>query len=192
MKEPLGTLLNGLKIRTNATLEPSRSMTRSLVLSSDSVAMRKPDTEGEIRGVVGGTGGDVYWVQHPGDALFAPYCFTEFEKADRDTEKAAAVPMTAPTPSAMAESACARRVLGQGHQEGFEEGVKTGRARAAATLTSDGVTLAKVLVAYQKADWLAVGDALYAACLLGNGKDEFGLSPIGQALLERARKEGVL
>lgn len=61
-----------------------------------------------------------------------------------------------------------------------------------ATLAPSEVTLAKVLVAYQKADWLAVGDALYAACLLGNGKDEFGLSPIGQALLERARKEGVL
>lgn len=114
------------------------------------------------------------------------------DAADYEAEKAAAVPMLAPTPRAMADAACARRVLGQGHQEGFEEGVKTERARAAATLTSDGVTLAKVLVAYQKADWLAVGDALYAACLLGNGKDEFGLSPIGQALLERARKEGVL
>lgn len=65
-------------------------------------------------------------------------------------------------------------------------------AAPAATLAPSEVTLAKVLAAYQKGDWLAVGDALYAACLIGNGKDEGGLSPIGQALLERARKEGVL
>jgi hypothetical protein len=61
-----------------------------------------------------------------------------------------------------------------------------------AALTPSEVTLAKVLDAYQGRNWLAVGDALYAACLIGNGKDEGGLSPIGQALLERARKEGVL
>lgn len=97
-----------------------------------------------------------------------------------------------PTPRAIAESACARRVLGQGHQEGFEEGVKAERARAAATLTPSEVTLAKVLAAYQKGDWLAVGDALHAACLIGVPHDEFGLGYIGQALLERARKEGVL
>ena len=63
---------------------------------------------------------------------------------------------------------------------------------APVTLAPSEVALAKVLAAYQKGDWSAVGDALYAACLLGNGKDEFGLSTIGQALLERARKEGVL
>lgn len=113
-------------------------------------------------------------------------------QADYEAEKAAAVPMLAPTPRAMADAACARRVLGQGHQEGFEEGVRAERARVAATLAPSDVTLAKVLAAYEARDWLALADALYAACLIGNGKDEGGLNHIGQALLGRARKEGAL
>jgi len=51
-----------------------------MMIGPGNMSMRKSDTTGEIRGVVGGYGGDVYWVQHHGDVLFAPYCFDEFEK----------------------------------------------------------------------------------------------------------------
>ena len=62
-------------------------------------------------------------------------------------------------------------------------------AKAPASLAPPGATLAKVLAAYQKGDWAGVGDALHAACLIGVPHDEFGLGPIGQSSLDRARKE---
>lgn len=78
MKQPESVLPPGTKIRTHAVLGDTRGM----LIGPGNVSMRKADTPGEIRGVVGGYGGDVYWVQHPGDVLFAPYCFDEFERDD--------------------------------------------------------------------------------------------------------------
>lgn len=83
MRQPVYILPTGLKIRTNAALEPTTGM----MIGAGNLSMRKPNAEGEIHGPVGGHGGDVYWVQHPGDTLFAPYCFTEFEKTEEEQGK---------------------------------------------------------------------------------------------------------
>jgi hypothetical protein len=72
---PTYILENGTKIRTHATLEPTTGM----MIGPGNLSMRKPSADGVIRGVVGGHGGDVYWVHHEGSVLLAPYCYTEFE-----------------------------------------------------------------------------------------------------------------
>lgn len=70
-----------------------------------------------------------------------------------------------------------------------EEGAATATVGA---LTGSDATLAKILLAYHSGDKAALDKAFHDACLIGSGKDEFGVSPIGQALLDRARKEGLL
>ena len=40
---------------------------------------RKPNQTGTIAGVVGGHGGDVYWVKPDDGGEVAAYCFSEFE-----------------------------------------------------------------------------------------------------------------
>ena len=80
MKQPEYILPKGTKIRTHATLGDTRGM----MIGPGNMSMRKADTPGVIHGVVGGHGGDVYWVQHPGDVLLAPYCFDEFELASEE------------------------------------------------------------------------------------------------------------
>lgn len=42
---------------------------------------RKDDSYGFIRGIVGGHGGDVYWVAHPNTNTVAAYGWDEFELA---------------------------------------------------------------------------------------------------------------
>jgi len=40
---------------------------------------RRESTPGFVCGIVGGHGGDVYWVRHESGVLDAPYCWDEFE-----------------------------------------------------------------------------------------------------------------
>jgi hypothetical protein len=75
MREPKFILANGTKIVTNAKLDP----TTGFLIAPKHLALRKPATSGEIYGVVGGHGGDVYWVRHEGDEYLAAYCYSEFE-----------------------------------------------------------------------------------------------------------------
>lgn len=78
MRQPETILPHGTKVRTHDVLGPTTGM----IISPASLAMRKPGAVGTIHGIVGGHGGDVYWVQHDGDmSPAAPYCFYEFELA---------------------------------------------------------------------------------------------------------------
>ena len=80
MKQPTYILENCTRIRTHTKLGSEKGM----MIAPKYLANRKPDLVGEIFGVVGGHGGDVYWVKHKteDDSLFgaqAAYCFDEFE-----------------------------------------------------------------------------------------------------------------
>jgi len=79
MNQPTYLLPNGARIRTHAEL----GSTRGMMIVDKHLAARAPNSVGTIVGVVGGHGGDVYWVEHSigGDA--AAYCFTEFELEPR-------------------------------------------------------------------------------------------------------------
>ena len=73
MEEPTYILSTGTRVVTHSTLADGHGLPRG-------GSMRKPNQPGIIAGVVGGYGGDVYWVRHDveNDEL-APYVFTEFE-----------------------------------------------------------------------------------------------------------------
>lgn len=76
MQQPTYILNNGTRVRTHATLGTTEGMNVAAVHR----AQRRPNAEGTIAGVVGGCGGDVYWVRHGGCGdVVAPYCFDEFE-----------------------------------------------------------------------------------------------------------------
>lgn len=73
MNQPATILPSGTRIRVHATIDPLAGM---LAIHG----RRKPGAVGEIHGVVGGYGGDVYWVRHSRDSVdILPYCFDEFE-----------------------------------------------------------------------------------------------------------------
>lgn len=77
MNQPTYILDNGTRIRTHTKLGTNQGMNVAAI----HIDQREADAEGTIAGVVGGHGGDVYWVQHVetrGDTT-APYCFDEFE-----------------------------------------------------------------------------------------------------------------
>jgi hypothetical protein len=66
----------------------TRVQTCSMLLSTGGwfvrekhLEVRKPDAIGVICGVVGGHGGDVYWVDHIGDPCMAAYGWREFNLA---------------------------------------------------------------------------------------------------------------
>jgi hypothetical protein len=51
-----------------------------MIVPAQCVATRRVSAEGIIRGVVGGHGGDLYYVEHEAhDLNYSVYCFTEFE-----------------------------------------------------------------------------------------------------------------
>ena len=60
MKEPEYILKNGTKVRIHDTLES----TAGFMIAVDFMNRRKPATKGIICGIVGGHGGDVYFVGH--------------------------------------------------------------------------------------------------------------------------------
>lgn len=68
MKQPETILPNGTRVRTHKELKYSDSLGGS----------RREDESGTINGVVGGMGGDVYYVDH-GNGTWGAYCFDEFE-----------------------------------------------------------------------------------------------------------------
>lgn len=75
MEQPEYTLKDGTKIRTHAHLARADGM----MVHHAHLAARSANATGEIAGVVGGHGGDVYWVRHGSDECLAAYCFNEFE-----------------------------------------------------------------------------------------------------------------
>lgn len=75
MQQPPTILDTGTRIRTHARLGSTAGMN----VASVHLDQRCADTPGTITGVVGGCGGDVYWVMHEGCGPSAPYCFDEFE-----------------------------------------------------------------------------------------------------------------
>jgi hypothetical protein len=72
---PVTILPNGTKVRTNETLDATDGM----LVNPLRLNARKPNAEGLVCGVVGGHGGDVYWIGHEGSDILAPYCWSEFE-----------------------------------------------------------------------------------------------------------------
>jgi len=75
VQQPTYILDNGTRVHTHATLGTTRGMN----VAASHIDQRETNAEGEIVGVVGGCGGDVYWVMHEGSGPCAPYCFDEFE-----------------------------------------------------------------------------------------------------------------
>ena len=82
MKEPEFILKWGTKVKTSPTL----GSVAGVFVQETHIALRAPNLEGTICGVVGGCGGDIYFVGHgePKDDKFQPeqvavYGWTEFD-----------------------------------------------------------------------------------------------------------------
>ena len=75
MNQPKYILDQGTRIRTHAKLGTTQGMNVAAI----HIDQREADAEGTIAGVVGGCGGDVYWVTHEGSGPSAVYCYDEFE-----------------------------------------------------------------------------------------------------------------
>lgn len=76
MNQPQHILKNGTRIKTRAQLDSMVGM----IVPAQYLTTRRVSAEGIIRGVVGGHGGDLYYVEHDThDLHYAVYCFTEFE-----------------------------------------------------------------------------------------------------------------
>jgi len=75
MDEPSTILDSGTRIRTNKVL----TSTGGFLIAQKHLDVRKPDVIGVIMGIVGGHGGDVYWVAHIGDTCRAAYGWMDFE-----------------------------------------------------------------------------------------------------------------
>lgn len=74
MKEPKYILQDGTKVITHVVLHPTTGM----LIAADKLANRRANTPGTVVGVVGGHGGDVYWVRHE-DGTVAAYGWPEME-----------------------------------------------------------------------------------------------------------------
>jgi hypothetical protein len=77
MDEPKTILEKGTRIRTSKILGSSNGMCVRL----EYIDNRRKDALGIIGGVVGGHGGDVYWVEHD-DGKMAVYGWMEFDLED--------------------------------------------------------------------------------------------------------------
>jgi hypothetical protein len=75
MKQPHYLLDSRTRIRTHAVLGD----TMGFLITERHLSQRKPNAVGAISGIVGGHGGDVYFVTHVGDSAMAVYSFDEFE-----------------------------------------------------------------------------------------------------------------
>lgn len=75
MDSPRYVLDNGTKIVTHDHLDSTGGM----MINPLHLGARKPGAKGVIRGIVGGHGGDVYWVGHEEGQPLAAYGYTEFE-----------------------------------------------------------------------------------------------------------------
>ena len=75
MKQPEYILQNLTRIRTHEHL----GETAGFFITKRHLDQRKAGAVGAICGIVGGHGGDVYYVAHIGDTAMAAYCWDEFE-----------------------------------------------------------------------------------------------------------------
>jgi hypothetical protein len=76
VNQPQCILKNGARVKTRTSLDSSIGM----IVPPQCLSMRRVSAEGIIRGVVGGHGGDLYYVEHEAhDLHYVVYCFTEFE-----------------------------------------------------------------------------------------------------------------
>jgi hypothetical protein len=64
----------GLKVKTSAELEDTRGM----MVAQKHLDCRTPGITGTVEGLVGGHGGNIWWVKHD-DGAVAAYCYTELE-----------------------------------------------------------------------------------------------------------------
>lgn len=76
MREPNVLLEPGTEIVTHKTLGPTSGFLVGLLY----LQHRTPNVKAKIAGIVGGHGGDLYWVTHD-DGTQSVYCYTEFELA---------------------------------------------------------------------------------------------------------------
>lgn len=74
MNQPEFILENDTRVRTHESLNGA-----GMMINSRHMVQRRPNTLGVICGIVGGHGGDVYWVGHLGDPCVAAYSWDEFE-----------------------------------------------------------------------------------------------------------------
>ncbi len=77
MEQPKYLLKHGTRIKTHERL----GSTAGMLIKQTYLDQREPNSTGYIAGIVGGHGGDVYWVQHD-NGKQAAYCFDEFELDD--------------------------------------------------------------------------------------------------------------
>ena len=77
MQEPSVILANLTRIRTSERLDGTGGM----LISEHHLSQRKPNAIGAICGIVGGHGGDVYFVAHLGATSMAAYGWWEFDLA---------------------------------------------------------------------------------------------------------------
>ena len=75
MQEPEYILPAKTRVRTTTPL----GSTGGFLITQKHLDVRKPGTIGVICGIVGGHGGDVYWVAHIGDPCMAAYGWMDFE-----------------------------------------------------------------------------------------------------------------
>lgn len=77
MKQPSRILGNGFRVVTVDVFEKNATM--GMIGGPDYIAARKNGEPGEIAGVVGGAGGDLYFVKHDVDGSVGVYAFMEFD-----------------------------------------------------------------------------------------------------------------
>lgn len=77
MEQPRQILENGFRVKTVDVFEKNATM--GMVGDPGYIAARKNGESGKIAGVVGGAGGDLYFVKHDVDGTVAVYCFNEFD-----------------------------------------------------------------------------------------------------------------
>lgn len=82
MKEPEYILPNGTRVVTHEYL----GSTGGMLVAQKFLDARRPSALGLIWGIVGGHGGDVYWVKHD-DGTGAAYMFDEFERVVSDAQR---------------------------------------------------------------------------------------------------------
>ncbi len=76
MEEPSHILSNGTRIKTHSEIDEAKGF----LIGRQYLALRKLNQPGIIAGIVGGHGGDVYWVRHDVEEdEVSAYGFWEFE-----------------------------------------------------------------------------------------------------------------
>jgi hypothetical protein len=77
MDQPKYILKHKTRIKTNPVIDSTRGM----LIAPKHLDVRRTNTVGVVCGIVGGHGGDVYFVAQLGDSCMAAYGWWEFELA---------------------------------------------------------------------------------------------------------------